>query len=157
MKLLNNLLTSLLVGTGIALALLAAFELALKVVPAGQGYFLSEGGEVQRAIRLPLFPPHTQYVSRPPREYLEARTEGLEARDYVVETDADGFIKPGRIHKNPDLTIAFLGGSTTENFLVPAEARLERNFKNLWNGHSRSSARQPRNIRPSEAHRCCTG
>ena len=37
MKLLNNLLTSLIVGTGIALALLAAFELALKVVTAGQG------------------------------------------------------------------------------------------------------------------------
>ncbi|MBO6784973.1 MAG: SGNH/GDSL hydrolase family protein, partial [Alphaproteobacteria bacterium] len=123
LKLLQNLTASLAVGIAIAAVLLVGFELALKYVPAGQGYFLAEGGSERRAIRLPLFPPHARYVSRPPAEYLNARTEGLDARDYVIETDADGFIEPGRIHADADITVAFLGGSTTENFLVPADAR----------------------------------
>lgn len=123
MKARGNFLTGLVAALAIALVLLAGFELALRFVPAGQGYFLADAGGAQRAIRLPLFPPHSRYVSKPPRAYREARTEGLPTRDYVIETDADGFIMPGRIHTDPQVTIAFLGGSTTENFLVPAAAR----------------------------------
>jgi len=123
MNAIANFLVGLAVALAIALVLVAGFEAALRFVPAGQGYFLADEGGEQRAIRLPLFPPHSRYVSKPARDYLETRTEGLPARDYVIETDADGFIMPGRIHADPQITIAFLGGSTTENFLVPADAR----------------------------------
>lgn len=110
-----------------AAILVLGIELALRFVPAGQGYFLVDEGTPQgneeRAIRLPLFPPESRYIFRPSSEYIEARTDGLEVREYVTEIDARGFIKPGRIHASPELTIAFLGGSTTENFLVPAQVR----------------------------------
>jgi len=123
MKAFGNFVTGLMMAFAIAMVLIVGVELALRFVPAGQGYFLVDEGSENRAIRLPLFPPNSRYISKPPPEYLEARTEGLPARDYVINTDADGFIMPGRVHGEPDLTIAFLGGSTTENFLVPARAR----------------------------------
>lgn len=127
MKALAKFLSGLMVATVIAAVVVAAFELALRFVPAGQGYYIADepaaAGSEFRTIRLPLFPPNARYLFRPPSEYIAARTDGLEAREYVTETDADGFIKPGRIHDEPELTIAFLGGSTTENFLVPAAAR----------------------------------
>lgn len=40
-----------------------------------------------------------------------------------LETDDHGFIKPSFIHPTSDLTIFFLGGSTTECLLVPPEKR----------------------------------
>lgn len=127
MKALAKFLSGLMVAAVIAAVIVAAFELALRFVPAGQGYYIADeagaSGPEARAIRLPLFPPDARYLFRPPSEYIAARTDGLEAREYITETDADSFIKPGRIHAAPDLTIAFLGGSTTENFLVPATAR----------------------------------
>ncbi len=33
---------------------------------------------------------------------------------YAFNVDENGFIKPGKIHENPDVNIFFLGGSTTE-------------------------------------------
>ena len=42
---------------------------------------------------------------------------------YLLETDQDGFIEPGRLHAEPDLVIAFLGGSTTECLYVTPEQR----------------------------------
>jgi lysophospholipase L1-like esterase len=123
MKTIRNFPVGLTIAIAIAVTLIVTFELALRFVPAGQGYYLVDGGTEQRAIRLPLLAPNARLTFKPPREYLDARTEGLPSREYVVETDTDGFIKPGRLHADPDITIAFLGGSTTENFLVPAEAR----------------------------------
>lgn len=118
-----NFVTGFAVAFVIAGILVVGVEMALRFVPAGQGYALADEGSESRAIRLPLLPPNARYTFKPPREYLRAHTEGLPARDYVIETDAGGFIMPGRIHAEPDITIAFLGGSTTENFLVPATAR----------------------------------
>lgn len=37
-----------------------------------------------------------------------------QTQKYRFETDENGFIKPTKIHENPDLNIFFLGGSTTE-------------------------------------------
>lgn len=127
MKALAKFLSGLMVAAVIAAVIVAAFELALRFVPAGQGYYIADepvaAHSESRAIRLPLFPPNARYLFRPPSEYIATRTDGLAAREYVTETDASGFIRPGRIHPDADLTIAFLGGSTTENFLVPAAAR----------------------------------
>lgn len=48
---------------------------------------------------------------------------GLEARRYEIRTDRDGNIEPSRVHEDPDLSIVFLGGSTTECLFVAPEAR----------------------------------
>ena len=40
--------------------------------------------------------------------------EGDRLEEYVLRTDANGFILPSRIHDNPDIDIYFVGGSTTE-------------------------------------------
>jgi lysophospholipase L1-like esterase len=42
---------------------------------------------------------------------------------YAIDTDDDGFIMPSRIHDKPDLTIVFLGGSTTESMYVAPDDR----------------------------------
>jgi hypothetical protein len=42
------------------------------------------------------------------------RSDNLEEKYYDVECDENGFIEPGTIHKRPDLSMIFLGGSTTE-------------------------------------------
>ena len=38
----------------------------------------------------------------------------LSGRSCRLEIDANGFIMPGAPHRNPDVTVVFLGGSTTE-------------------------------------------
>ncbi|HXP74364.1 MAG TPA: hypothetical protein VN823_09470 [Stellaceae bacterium] len=42
---------------------------------------------------------------------------------YAIDTDDDGFIMPSRVHEEPDLTIVFVGGSTTESMYVAPEER----------------------------------
>jgi hypothetical protein len=50
-------------------------------------------------------------------------TEGLVRQDYVLRVDANGFIMPARRHPQPDLSLVFLGGSSTECLLVEEEQR----------------------------------
>ena len=50
-------------------------------------------------------------------------SDSLEQKPYVVRVDRQGFIMPAKIHSHPDLTVAFLGGSTTECIYVDEEAR----------------------------------
>ncbi|MGH6953232.1 MAG: SGNH/GDSL hydrolase family protein, partial [Alphaproteobacteria bacterium] len=75
----------------------------------------------ERVIRLREWPPDTHFVFAPP----EARFRnpgGPVHRLYDVVTDRDGFIAPGRVHESPELTVVFLGGSTTEClFVTPGE------------------------------------
>ena len=42
---------------------------------------------------------------------------------YPLDTDGDGFIEPGRVHRGPAKTVVFLGGSTTEAMYVDPENR----------------------------------
>lgn len=42
---------------------------------------------------------------------------------YDTRIDSDGFIVPSRTHADPDATIAFLGGSTTETLLMSEDER----------------------------------
>jgi lysophospholipase L1-like esterase len=44
--------------------------------------------------------------------------DNLIQKKYRFNTDENGFIKPGKIYDDPDLTLAFLGGSTTECIYV---------------------------------------
>jgi lysophospholipase L1-like esterase len=50
-------------------------------------------------------------------------SDTLVRKGYRVRTDADGFIMPSRIHDCPDLTLVFLGGSTTACYYVDEEYR----------------------------------
>jgi lysophospholipase L1-like esterase len=50
-------------------------------------------------------------------------SEGLEPKKFVLRVDRQGFIMPAKIHERPDLTIAFLGGSTTECTYVEEDNR----------------------------------
>jgi lysophospholipase L1-like esterase len=42
---------------------------------------------------------------------------------YSIDTDADGYIMPSRVHDKAELTIVFLGGSTTECMYASPEER----------------------------------
>ena len=68
---------------------------------------------------------HTPGLERDwtPIDHNMSRADSLEQRPYRFEVDDDGFIKPSRVHENPDLTIVFLGGSTTECLFVDADVR----------------------------------
>lgn len=61
-------------------------------------------------------------------EYLptEARKHYAERglpKTYQLATDSEGFIEPARRHQRPDVSIVFLGGSTTECVFVLPENR----------------------------------
>src|SRR5450759_3186385 len=68
---------------------------------------------IQRYIKLREFNPLYRDVLVPSQEVLRM-SDGLVQKPYVLRVDRQGFIMPAKIHDHPDLTIAFLGGSTTE-------------------------------------------
>ena len=47
----------------------------------------------------------------------------LEKKLYKFRTDDKGFIEPSIIHQDPDLTMVFMGGSTTETLFVDEDKR----------------------------------
>ena len=54
--------------------------------------------------------------------HADVRQPGAQ-KPYVLRVDRQGFIMPSKIHDHPDLTIAFLGGSTTECIYVDEDNR----------------------------------
>ena len=68
---------------------------------------------IQRYIKLREFNPLYRDVLVPNQEAMRI-SDGLVQKPYVLRVDRQGFIMPAKIHDHPDLTIAFLGGSTTE-------------------------------------------
>jgi hypothetical protein len=48
---------------------------------------------------------------------------GFPPRPVVIRVDKEGFVMPSRVHAQPDLVLAFLGGSTTECRAVPEDHR----------------------------------
>ncbi len=58
----------------------------------------------------------------PPDSYLRD-CENLEKKTYHLRTDENGFILPSKIHETPDVTMVFLGGSTTECCFMEEENR----------------------------------
>ncbi len=67
---------------------------------------------IQRYIRLREYRPYFfQYILPPAAEL--ALADNLEVRPYLLRIDGDGFIIPSRIHPEPELSLVFLGGSST--------------------------------------------
>ncbi|MCB2263459.1 MAG: SGNH/GDSL hydrolase family protein [Candidatus Thiosymbion ectosymbiont of Robbea hypermnestra] len=75
-----------------------------------------------RNIRLRESLPSTIQIATPADSHLRS-VDTLEKKAFRFETDEDGYITPSRIHEQPDITILFLGGSTTECKYVGEENR----------------------------------
>ena len=98
-----------------ALLLLAIGGLAVgtEKLLARKNHGLINPAGIQRYIKLREFNPLYRDVLVPNQEGLRI-ADGLAQQSFVVRVDRQGFIMPAKIHDHPDLTIAFLGGSTTE-------------------------------------------
>jgi hypothetical protein len=75
-----------------------------------------------RYIRLKEYRPRSRILLPFPQGHLPF-TDNVFTKKYALEVDADGFIKPSRKHTHPDLSVVFLGGSTTECLFVDEENR----------------------------------
>ena len=68
---------------------------------------------IKRSIKLREFNPLYRDILVPNQDAMRM-SDGLAQKPFVLRVDRQGFIMPAKIHDRPDLTIAFLGGSTTE-------------------------------------------
>jgi len=103
----------------------------------------SEKPGIVRYIRLRENPPGTIYPISPNELYMITAVDYKKDK-HRLKVDENGFIYPSRIHEKPDVTIVFLGGSTTECLYVEEEKRFpylvgrfleQRNLKvNSYNG-----------------------
>ena len=78
---------------------------------------------IQRYIKLREFNPLYRDVLVPEPGGLADSPTAWPSKSFVVRVDRQGFIMPAKIHDHPDLTIAFLGGSTTECVYVEEDNR----------------------------------
>ena len=98
---------------------LLASEKILKFINEKNGIFLDTD---PRCIRIKEYRPLTKMVVSFPREHLKY-TDNVFTKKYRVEIDDNGFIKPSKKYKDPDCSVVFLGGSTTECMYVDEENR----------------------------------
>lgn len=77
---------------------------------------------VQRYIVLRERRPDSDIPQTPPKDLAEL-ANGLERKSYPFRVDSDGYLRPSQVHQKPDLTVAFLGGSTTECMFMQEEER----------------------------------
>lgn len=76
----------------------------------------------RRYIKLREQRPKRQMRLHFPKNHLPF-TDNVFTKTYKVDIDANGFIKPSRKYADPDLSIVFLGGSTTECMFVDEDNR----------------------------------
>ena len=89
-----------------------------------------------RHIRLRENSPHLNLMLSPSEAKLKI-SENLENKAYAFATDKNGFLLPAFTHTNPDLTLAFIGGSTTECMYVDADKRFPYLISKQLNNDSR--------------------
>ncbi len=75
----------------------------------------------QRAITLREYRPDMKQILSVGEQQKHSDT--LSSKNFILRTDNDGFIMPSEKYNNPDLSIVFLGGSTTECRFVEEENR----------------------------------
>jgi hypothetical protein len=77
---------------------------------------------IKRYIKLREYPPF--YTAKfIPTEDDMALSDSLVRKEYLFRIDGNGFVMPSKIHDKPDLSIVFLGGSTTACHYVEEENR----------------------------------
>lgn len=73
-------------------------------------------------------------IARTPPDYIQKVADGLEDKHYRMRVDGNGFIIPSAVHEKPDVSIVFLGGSTTECHYMDEKSRFPylvgRNLEN---------------------------
>jgi lysophospholipase L1-like esterase len=84
----------------------------------------------RRYINLREFLPSIDVVEVPQTKTVQ-ESDGLVQKEYRVRTDANGFILPYHQDGRPDLTLVFLGGSTTACIFVEEENRFPYLVGNL--------------------------
>ena len=82
----------------------------------------AQGPPVERYVRLRELAPLSFEVLHPPARIFDTAA-GSKPRPVYIRVDDQGFLMPSRVHAHPDLTLAFLGGSTTECRVVPEDSR----------------------------------
>ncbi|MFZ5452359.1 MAG: SGNH/GDSL hydrolase family protein [Thermodesulfobacteriota bacterium] len=106
--------------TGVALlCLVAATEKFLQFYNHRHGVFLETA---PRYIRLREHRPLTRLML-PFSLNQPFRSDHVPSKKYRLTVDRDGFIMPSRKYAQPDLSLVFLGGSTTECLFVDEENR----------------------------------
>src|SRR3989339_1371163 len=106
----------------IVLLAIGGLAVATEKLLARKNHGLINPAGIQRSIKLREFNPLYRDVLVPNQEAMQT-SDGLEQKPYVLRVDRQGFIMPAKIHDQPDLTIAFLGGSTTECVYVDEDNR----------------------------------
>lgn len=101
------------------LIIVVGSEQLLKFYYHRQGVVLE--GE-RRYIKLREYRPLTQMRLRFPTAHLKF-TDNFFPNTYKLDIDANGFIRPSKKYDHPDLSLVFLGGSTTECMFVDEENR----------------------------------
>ena len=76
----------------------------------------------RRYIKLREQRPLTQMRLQFPKNHLPY-TDNVFTKTYKLDIDANGFIKPSKRYADPDLSLVFLGGSTTECMFMDEENR----------------------------------
>ncbi len=76
----------------------------------------------RRYIKLREQRPRRQMRLQFPKNHLPY-TDNVFTKTYKIDIDENGFIKPSKKYADPDLSIVFLGGSTTECMFVDEENR----------------------------------
>jgi hypothetical protein len=76
----------------------------------------------RRYINLREYPPYLNIQIRPTARELR-ESDSLANKEYLVRTDGYGFILPGAPHVRPDVSLVFLGGSTTACMYVAEDYR----------------------------------
>ncbi len=76
----------------------------------------------RRYIKLREPRPRRQMRLQFPKNHL-AYTDNVFTKTYKVDIDENGFIKPSQRYADPDLSLVFLGGSTTECMFMEEENR----------------------------------
>ncbi|HZK14621.1 MAG TPA: SGNH/GDSL hydrolase family protein, partial [Desulfobaccales bacterium] len=106
----------------LVLLVIAGLAVATEKLLARKNHGLIHPTGIQRFIKLREFNPLYRDVLVPSQEAMRV-SDGLVQKPYVLRVDRQGFIMPAKIHDHPDLTIAFLGGSTTECVYVDEDNR----------------------------------
>lgn len=106
----------------IVLLAVAGLALVAEAILARRAAGVRNPVGIKRAIKLREFNPLYQDVLVPDADAMRM-SDGLKQKPYPLRVDRQGFIMPSKVHARPDLTIAFLGGSTTECTYVDEDLR----------------------------------
>jgi hypothetical protein len=109
------------IGVMVLLAIGVAAVVTEKILAFRADNLINPVG-IKRSIKLREFNPLYRDILVPNQDAMRM-SDGLEQKPYVLRVDRQGFIMPSKIHDRPDLTLAFLGGSTTECAYVTEDQR----------------------------------